>query len=241
SRTRTRTSSGSTSCRAPSWPISAARRSRPRPARWSTSRPTWCTAARRRPTPTWCSSRSRTPRTACTASRRRELPHTLSRHAPRKRGIQQPRKPRWLLDCPLARAMTRERKSQSMNIQSAAVEAAHRLIVDRDVDVPMRDGARLKADVIRPDDGGRFPAILNHGPYQKDKVRVAPDTLEEKPNPLMNWETVNPEWWVPRGYACLRVDGRGSGKSPGQCEPWSLQEAIDFYDAIEWAAAQPWC
>jgi len=29
--------------------------------------------------------------------------------------------------------------------------------------------------------------------------------------------------------------------SPGQCEPWSLAEAVDFYDAIEWAAAQPWC
>jgi putative CocE/NonD family hydrolase len=128
-----------------------------------------------------------------------------------------------------------------MNIQTSAVEAAHRLLVDRDVDVPMRDGARLKADVIRPDGEGKFPAIVNLGPYQKDKVWVPPDTLEEKPNPLMNWETVNPEWWVPRGYACVRVDGRGSGKSPGQCEPWSLQEAIDFYDAIEWAAAQPWC
>ena len=32
----------------------------------------------------------------------------------------------------------------------------------------------------------------------------------------MNWETVNPEWWVPRGYCCVRVDERGSGKSPGQ-------------------------
>jgi predicted acyl esterase len=128
-----------------------------------------------------------------------------------------------------------------MNIQTAAVEAAYSLILDRNVDVPMRDGARLKADVMRPDDGGKFPAILNLGPYQKDKVWVPPDTLEEKPNALMNWETVNPEWWVPRGYACVRVDGRGSGKSPGQCEPWSLQEAIDFYDAIEWAAAQPWC
>jgi hypothetical protein len=52
---------------------------------------------------------------------------------------------------------------------------------------------------------------------------------------------VNPEWWVPRGYAAVRVDGRGSGKSPGQCEPWSLAESIDYYDAIEWAAAQPWC
>ena len=57
----------------------------------------------------------------------------------------------------------------------------------------------------------------------------------------MNWETVNPLWWVPRGYASVRVDGRGSGKSPGQCEPWSFAELVDFYDAIEWAAAQPWC
>ncbi|MEA3021489.1 MAG: uncharacterized protein QOK01_341, partial [Alphaproteobacteria bacterium] len=128
-----------------------------------------------------------------------------------------------------------------MNIQTSPAAASYELLVDRDVDVPMRDGARLKADVIRPDDGGKFPAILNLGPYQKDKVWVPPDSLEEKPNPLMNWETVNPEWWVPKGYACVRVDGRGSGKSPGQCEPWSLQEAIDFYDAIEWAAAQPWC
>ncbi|HLH88698.1 MAG TPA: CocE/NonD family hydrolase [Xanthobacteraceae bacterium] len=128
-----------------------------------------------------------------------------------------------------------------MNIQTTTAAATYRLLVDRDVDVPMRDGARLEADVIRPDAAGKFPAILNLGPYQKDKLWVAPDTLEEKPNPLMNWETVNPEWWVPQGYACVRVDGRGSGKSSGQCEPWSLQEAIDFYDAIEWAAAQPWC
>jgi putative CocE/NonD family hydrolase len=135
--------------------------------------------------------------------------------------------------------MTTERLS--MNIQTSPAATTYELLVDRDVDVPMRDGARLKADVIRPDDGGKFPAILNLGPYQKDKVWVPPDSLEEKPNPLMNWETVNPEWWVPKGYACVRVDGRGSGKSPGQCEPWSLQEAIDFYDAIEWAAAQPWC
>src|SRR5215471_15963432 len=102
-----------------------------------------------------------------------------------------------------------------MNIQATAVEAAYRLIVDRDVDVPMRDGARLKADVMRPDGAGKFPAILNLGPYQKDKLWIPPETLEEKPNPYMNWETVNPQWWVP--------------------------QAVDFYDAIEWAAAQPWC
>ncbi len=116
-----------------------------------------------------------------------------------------------------------------------------KILHERDVDVAMRDGARLKADVFRPSAGEKVPAILNLGPYQKDKLWVVPANLEEKQNDWMNWETVNPEWWVPRGYAAVRVDGRGSGRSPGQCEPWSLQEAIDFYDAIEWAASQPWC
>ena len=128
-----------------------------------------------------------------------------------------------------------------MNVEVKPSAAAYKLLIEKDVDVPMRDGARLKADVFRPDDGGKFPAILNLGPYQKDKLWVPPPQLEEKATPHMNWETVTPEWWVPKGYAAVRVDGRGSGKSPGQCEPWSLAEAIDFYDAIEWAAAQPWC
>jgi predicted acyl esterase len=128
-----------------------------------------------------------------------------------------------------------------MKMESPPAVPVYGIAIEKDVDIPMRDGALLKADVFRPDDGGTFPAILNLGPYQKDKVWVPPDTLEEKPNPWMNWETVNPEWWVPQGYAAVRVDARGSGKSPGQCEPWSLAEAVDFYDAIEWAAAQPWC
>jgi uncharacterized protein len=126
-------------------------------------------------------------------------------------------------------------------VRMGASTPVHGIVTERDVDVPMRDGARLKADVFRPDDKGRFPAILNLGPYQKEKLWVPPETLEEQPNPLMNWETINPQWWVPRGYAAVRVDGRGSGKSPGQYEPWSLAEAVDFHDGIEWAAAQPWC
>ncbi len=104
----------------------------------------------------------------------------------------------------------------------------------------MRDGARLKADVFRPKSAGRFPVIINLGSYQKDKLWVPPPDLEEKPNEHMNWETVNPLWWVPRGYIALRVDGRGSGKSPGRTDPWSPSEACDFYDAIEWAAKQSW-
>ena len=123
---------------------------------------------------------------------------------------------------------------------SIASEPKYKMKIEKDVDVPMRDGAKLKADIFRPDDGGHFPVLINMGIYQKDKLWIPPADLEEKPNPHMNWETVNPEWWVPRGYCCVRVDERGSGKSPGQSVLYSPQEAIDFYDAIEWAGHQPW-
>jgi predicted acyl esterase len=117
----------------------------------------------------------------------------------------------------------------------------HDLVVEKDVEIPVRDGARLKADIFRPKSGGRFPAIMNIGGYRKDKLWVPPADLEEKANPYMNWEAVNPLWWIPRGYAAIRVDTRGTGKSPGLFDPWSRQEALDFYDCIEWAARQKWC
>ena len=117
-----------------------------------------------------------------------------------------------------------------------------KLIVEKDVAIPLRDGAILYADVLRPDGGAeRFPAIMNIGPYQKDKLWIPPEDLEEKANPYLAWETANPMWWCPRGYACVRVDARGSGKSPGRSDPSSYQEAVDFYDAIEWIARRDWC
>ena len=117
----------------------------------------------------------------------------------------------------------------------------YELVVEKDIDIPMRDGARLKCDVFRPRAAERFPAILNIGPYQKDKLWIPPSDLEELGNPHFNWETVNPLWWIPRGYASVRIDTRGSGKSLGETDPFSGQEATDFYDAIEWTARQPWC
>jgi uncharacterized protein len=92
-------------------------------------------------------------------------------------------------------------------------------MVEKDVERQLRDGACLKPNGLRPDGDGRFPAILNLGPYRKDKLWVPPHDLEEQPNPLMNWETINPQWWVPKGYVAVRIDARGTGKSPGQTDP----------------------
>ena len=58
---------------------------------------------------------------------------------------------------------------------------------------------------------------------------------------MTNWEVVDPEKWVPHGYACVRVDSRGTGMSPGYLDMWSPRETRDIYECIEWAAAQDWC
>ena len=107
----------------------------------------------------------------------------------------------------------------------------YRLIVEKDVRIPMRDGSTLLADVFRPEGapGERFPVIMNLGPYQKDKVWIPPDDCEEEGNPHMFWVSATPLWWCPRGYALLRVDTRGTGKSPGRSDPSSYQEGLDSY------------
>jgi predicted acyl esterase len=118
----------------------------------------------------------------------------------------------------------------------------HGMIIEKDVQIPLRDGGFLYADIFRPDTSDeKFPAIANITVYNKDKLWIPPEDLEEEANPYMNWEAANPLWWVPRGYVCVRIDSRGTGKSPGRCEPSSYQESLDFYDCIEWLAKRDWC
>jgi hypothetical protein len=59
-------------------------------------------------------------------------------------------------------------------------------------------------------------------------------------NQYQSWEVVDPEKWVPHGYACVRVDSRGAGRSPGFIDPFSPRETRDFFHCIEWAGVQPW-
>ena len=50
----------------------------------------------------------------------------------------------------------------------------------------------------------------------------------------------DPEKFVPEGYAVVRIDTRGAGRSPGFLDIWSLREARDYAICIEWAARQAW-
>lgn len=113
------------------------------------------------------------------------------------------------------------------------------ILVERDVDVPMRDGLRLKADVFRPVVEGTYPVILCMGVYHKDMdFTLGPNAT---PSQYPNFEALTPEDYVPHGYVLVRIDTRGSGRSPGFLKVFdSVEESKDYYDAIEWAASQPW-
>ncbi len=125
--------------------------------------------------------------------------------------------------------------------------------IDWDAPIAMDDGIVLRADVFRPVGDRKCPAILSYGPYAKGLdfregfksqwtrlIKAVPDTLEGSSNKYQNWELVDPEKWVPDGYACVRVDSRGAGRSPGVIDCWSPRETRDFYECIEWAGTQPW-
>ena len=126
--------------------------------------------------------------------------------------------------------------------------------IDWDVPITMDDGVVLRADIFRPLGAEKVPAILTYGPYGKGlafqegyktawdiMARDYPDALEGSSNLYQSWEVPDPEKWVPDGYACVRIDSRGAGRSEGYLSVHSPRETKDIYDCIEWLAEQPWC
>ncbi len=133
------------------------------------------------------------------------------------------------------------------------IEIRDAMKIEWDVPIPLDDGLVLRADVMRPVQEGRYPVILTYGPYAKGlafqegyktawtrMIAAYPEVAEGTSNKYQSWELVDPEKWVPDGYACLRVDSRGAGMSPGFLDVWSARETQDLYQCIEWAGTQPW-
>ena len=104
---------------------------------------------------------------------------------------------------------------------SAKNNAEHRT----DVSVPMRDGVVLRADVLLPDAGGKFPALIYRTPYGKQFA-------------LQEYKTF--EMAVARGYAVVVQDVRGRYASDGEFVAYQ-NEGRDGYDTIEGVAQQSWC
>jgi predicted acyl esterase len=105
---------------------------------------------------------------------------------------------------------------------------------ETDILIPMRDGLKLSADVFRPAAAGaRFPALIAISPYTRHVQRTS----------IVNGQNEGgiTSFWVPRGYAHVLVDVRGTNESDGDWDHMGPTEQQDLFDMIEWVATQPWC
>jgi len=97
--------------------------------------------------------------------------------------------------------------------------------------IEMPDGVRLAARIWMPDDAQQrpVPAILEYIPYRKRDATAERDEM-------------NHRFFAGHGYACVRVDLRGSGDSEGVLTDEYLPvELDDGLQILRWIAAQPWC
>jgi len=114
------------------------------------------------------------------------------------------------------------------------------LRVEKDVKIAVSAGHALDADVYRPDAPGRFPAILCPHAYDKDDL-VAPLMPVGFSHARGHMESGDPNFYARRGYAQVIVNVRGTGKSGGAFDNLGAATITDVCEAIDWAAAEPWC
>jgi predicted acyl esterase len=124
------------------------------------------------------------------------------------------------------------------------------LRIDRDVEVPLRDGSPLFVDVYRPGDTtDALAPLIAWSPYGKHSAAPA------RAKSFLPAAGIDPAWgvsrhaateapdpvsWCPHGYAIVVADPRGTWGTPGRFTMGTRQEAEDFYDVIEWAGTQHW-
>src|ERR1700743_2919670 len=97
--------------------------------------------------------------------------------------------------------------------------------------ITLSDGCKVAARIWLPVDAEQrpVPAILEYLPYRKRDGPVDRDHLTHP-------------YYAGNGYACIRVDMRGSGESDGLLEDeYTKQEHDDCVEIMPWIATQKWC
>ena len=97
--------------------------------------------------------------------------------------------------------------------------------------IPLSDGTRLAARIWLPEDAedDPVPGVLEFIPYRKNDLTAARDVPHHA-------------YVAGHGYACVRVDLRGSGESDGVLTDEYLQQELDDgLEVLRWISQQPWC
>ncbi|MFN2462765.1 MAG: CocE/NonD family hydrolase [Candidatus Dormibacteria bacterium] len=106
------------------------------------------------------------------------------------------------------------------------MRAPGRVVLERGIPVPMRDGVVLAADLYRPDDTERHPVLVQRTPYDRT---MAANAISD----------IDPVKMALAGYVVVVQDVRGRYDSEGAFVTYD-NEADDGFDTVEWAARQEW-
>lgn len=108
----------------------------------------------------------------------------------------------------------------------------------RSIYVTMADGCRIAVDVLLPngDASRRWPTVLILTPYIRRFELTPGANVEASPNSYRYRDM-----FVPRGYAVVVVDARGTGASFGTRDSFrSPRERADYRTIADWIVSQPW-
>ena len=84
------------------------------------------------------------------------------------------------------------------------VEPDDNFFIERDVAVPMRDGIKLYADIIRPKTDAKVPVILTYSPYGKHGLKKF--LLSPQSGVPAGWVSKYAVWEGPDpAYSCRRA------------------------------------
>jgi putative CocE/NonD family hydrolase len=150
---------------------------------------------------------------------------------------------------------------QLFNPQCELTEPDPDVLCEYDVEISMSEGFSLTANIYRSkkaaSNNEKLPVVMCAHPYdnhltpalKKTPLNGPPQQYRLIPQPgktpkfskLTSWESPDPNFWVPAGYAVVNMNLPGYANSGGPPSAFTEHQGKCYYEAIEWIAKQPWC
>jgi len=153
------------------------------------------------------------------------------------------------------------KSGQLFHPQAELTEPDPDILCEYDVEIPMSEGFSVTANIFRSkkvaERDEKVPVVMCAHPYNNhltpalkktplggppQQYRLIPQA-GGKPvfSKLTSWESPDPNFWIPAGYALVNMNLPGYANSGGPPSAFSEHQGKCYYEAIEWVAKQPWC
>jgi putative CocE/NonD family hydrolase len=149
---------------------------------------------------------------------------------------------------------------QLFKAEAELTEADPDILCEYDIKIPASEGFNLTANIYRSkiaaENGEKLPVVMCAHPYNNhltpalkktpfngppQQYRLIPQAGKPVFSELTSWESPDPNFWVPKGYAIVNMNLPGYANSEGPPTAFSEHQGKAYYEAIEWIAKQPWC